>query len=152
MAHMDADQDFAAILRGSGNRMTGPRRRVWEVVRLADRHLTAEEIAAKVHVNDPTVNLASVYRALALFSDLELVRESNLGAGDAARWELAHPDEHFHLVCRRCGAVDHHVGRLVEEIREHLAGGHQFHAENVELVVTGLCRRCAVKSEQPITH
>ena len=140
MAPMDTE--FAAILREQGIRMTGPRRLVWETLRHADSHLTADEITSRVNAADPAVNVSSIYRSLALFSDMGLVRESNLGTDGAARWELAHPDEHFHLVCRSCGQVDHHVGQLVEEIREHLSGGHGFVAEGIDLVVTGLCAAC----------
>lgn len=143
MALMDTDQELATVLKEQGIRMTGPRRLVWEAVRTADRHVTADEVAAHVRSVDPAVNLSSVYRSLALFAEMGLVRESNLGADDASRWEPAHPDEHFHLVCRSCGAVDHHVGHLVEEIREHLGGDHKFLAESIDLTVTGLCSECA---------
>ena len=140
---MGQRDDLAAVLRDQGNRLTEPRLRVWEVLNRAKAHLTAEEIVSRVHVADPAINTSSVYRTLALFADLGLVRESNLGVDDAARWELAHPDDHFHLVCRMCGAVDHHEGDLVEQIRIHLASGHGFDAEAVDLIVTGVCARCS---------
>jgi Fur family ferric uptake transcriptional regulator len=134
--------DMAEALRRRGNRVTPPRIHVWEVLREAREHLTAEEIGRRVNDRDPSINLSSVYRSLALFADLDMVRESNLAGDDAARWELAHPDEHFHLVCTRCGSVDHHRGRLVADIRRHLASSHGFVTEQVELVVSGLCREC----------
>ena len=59
---------------------------------------------------------------------------------------LAHPDEHFHLVCDRCGDITHHRGTLVEEIAEHLLTGHGFRADSVELVVTGRCTRCRTEN------
>ena len=140
---MSMDPEVAGLLRRRGYRLTRPRQVVWEVLHRAGGHLTAEEIADEVGRVSPGVNLASVYRALALLSDLDLVRESRLGEGGAARWELAHPDEHFHLVCDRCGEVTHHAGRLVEQILEHLTEEHGFAARSVELVVSGRCRRCA---------
>ena len=140
---MEHDQELAVILKEQGIRMTGPRRLVWEAVRTADRHVTAEEIAESVRRRDPAVNLSSVYRSLTLFTEMGLVRETHLGTDDASRWEPAHPDEHFHLVCHSCGSVDHHVGHLVEEIRTHLSGDHKFEAESISLTVTGLCSNCA---------
>ncbi|MDQ4130227.1 MAG: transcriptional repressor [Actinomycetota bacterium] len=130
------------VLREHGYRLTRPRQVVWEVLREADGHLTAEEIADRVEEISPGVNLASVYRSLSLLAELDLVRESRLGEGGAARWELAHPDEHFHLVCERCGAITHHAGDLVEQVRGHLASRHGFVAHTVDLVVTGRCRDC----------
>lgn len=135
--------DIAEELHEHGRRATRPRRAVWRALVDADGHLTAEELSARVEATEPGINLASVYRSLALFEELDLVRESRLGDEDAGRWELAHPDEHFHVVCAQCGEVEHHVGSLVEEIRTHLAEGHGFDVETVDLTVTGRCADCA---------
>lgn len=136
------DADVTEVLRAHGHRVTRPRRAVWRALVDAGRHLTAEELAERVQEREPGVNLASVYRSLALFDELDLVRESRLGDDDAGRWELAHPDEHFHLVCDVCGDIEHHVGTLVEQVRAHLHEGHGFEARNVELIVSGRCREC----------
>ncbi|REK17642.1 MAG: transcriptional repressor [Actinobacteria bacterium] len=140
---MSKEKGLAELLRDRGNRLTEPRLRVWEVLNRSGDHLTVEEIVSEVHKADPSINTSSVYRSLALFADLDLVRESSLGVDEGSRWELAHPDDHFHLVCRICGTVDHHEGDLVGQIREHLAVGHGFAAEEIDLVVTGVCARCA---------
>lgn len=137
---------MAEVLRESGHRVTRPRRAVWSALADADGHLTVEELAERVQQREPGVNLASVYRSLAVFQELEMVRESRLGDEDAGRWELAHPDEHFHLVCDDCGRIDHHVGTLVEEVRTHLAGDHGFVPRDIELIVTGSCADCAARN------
>jgi Fe2+ or Zn2+ uptake regulation protein len=135
------DQLRMALEQG-GHRMTGPRRAVWAVINGTDDHLTAEEIASRVRTIDPAVNLSSVYRSLSLFAQLGLVRESTLDSGGPSHWEPAHPDDQFHLRCRSCGRVEHHTGDLVEQIRKHLGEEHGWQAEQVELVVTGLCAEC----------
>jgi Fur family ferric uptake transcriptional regulator len=140
------ERELAGLLRDRGNRLTEPRLRVWQVLNRAGGHLTVEEIVGEVHKADPTINTSSVYRTLALFADLDLVRESSLGPDEGARWELGHPDDHFHLVCKVCGEVDHHEGDLVEQIRSHLDSGHGFKAGEIDLVVTGTCARCAADS------
>ena len=135
--------ELERVLREHGHRVTRPRRAVWSVLREAQAHLTVEQIAASLNDAGEDVDVASVYRTLSLLEELDLVRMSRLGDTDASRWEIAHPDEHFHLVCEQCGDVDHHVGSLVAQIREHLAGDHGFEATEVELVVSGRCARCA---------
>lgn len=134
---MSRTSELTAQLRRHGHKVTDQRRKVWETLGAANEHLTAEEIAG-----ESGVNLASVYRALRLFVEIELVRESRLGTEDASRWELAHPDDEFHLVCARCGSVQHHGGDLVEQIRHHLAQSHQFEATSIEIGVEGLCADC----------
>lgn len=143
MRAMEALSDLGSVLRDHGYRLTSARWLVWSVLRSANGHLTAEEIAESVNDADPTINISSVYRSLALFEELDLVREAHLGIDDSARWEIAHPDDHFHMVCRKCGTVDHHVGELVDQIRSHLGDHHSFHADNVDLVVTGVCENCS---------
>lgn len=138
---MDTDE-MLELLRDRGHRATRPRRAVWAALLEADGHVTVEELARDVREREPGVNLASVYRALALFEELDLVRESRLG-DEAGHWELAHPDEQFHLVCESCGRVDHHGGPLVGRVRDHLDDDHGFVASTVELIVTGQCRDCA---------
>lgn len=136
-------EQLSERLRVRGYRVTRPRQAVWRALREADGHLTVEEIATRVADHEPGINLASVYRSLALFSELDLVRESRLGDTDAARWEVAHPDEHFHTVCEWCGDVDHHAGDLVASIVDHLHSDHGFVAHAVELSVVGRCATCS---------
>jgi len=134
---------LAATLRQAGHRLTTPRQAVWHVLRETDAHLTAEDIAAQVRTDDPGINVSSVYRTLGLFSDLGLVRESALGPASASYWELAHPDEEFHLRCTDCGRVEHHGGDLVERVRAHLREEHRFDAATIDLIVSGTCASCS---------
>jgi Fe2+ or Zn2+ uptake regulation protein len=139
---VDAVAELDRTLREQGHRSTRPRRAVWRVLATADAHLTVEQIAGAVRAAGDDVDLASIYRALGLFAELGLARETRLGGEEAARWERAHPDEHFHVVCAVCGDVDHHVGSLVAQIHDHLDDGHGFEVLEVELVVTGRCADC----------
>ena len=143
LSRMSHSADVGHVLREHGYRLTSPRWLVWSVLRSADEHLTADEVTERVNHADPTVNRSSVYRSLTIFEELDLVRRSHLGIDESARWEIAHPDDEFHLVCRRCGSVGHHAGDLVGQIRLHLQHHHDFTADGVDLVVTGECADCA---------
>ncbi len=123
--------------------MTTARRAVWNVLSGSDGHLTADEVAIEVSHLNPDVNLSSVYRSLGLFEELGLVRGTSIQSGGPAHWELAHPDDSFHLKCRSCGKVEHHHGDLVDRVRSHLQEDHGFVPEQIDLVVTGLCPVCA---------
>jgi Fur family ferric uptake transcriptional regulator len=149
---MDAANDderiLATRLRATGNRLTDARRAVWSVLgegmtgSHAGAHLSVDEVVERTHAHGVGVDRATAYRTLALLEGLGLVRASQLGSGVPVRWERAHPDEHFHLRCTVCGRVDHHVGTLVATVREHLATGHGFLADYVELTVHGRCVAC----------
>jgi len=139
--------ELSLALRAGGHRLTGPRQAVWAALELAaaggrPEHLTVDEIVDRTLAQGTGVDRATAYRVLSLLEELGLVRASQLGNGDAVRWERAHPDEHFHLRCTSCGTVDHHVGTLVATVREHLDDGHGFAAESIELTVHGRCADC----------
>lgn len=138
----ESTRKLITALGAAGHRVTGPRLAVWEAISSASNHMTADEIAARVGTSDPSVNRSSVYRSLALFDELGLVRQSNLGSSEVAHWELSHPDEQFHMRCEVCGRVEHHTGDLVDRVRTHLAENHGFAASRVDLVVSGKCRNC----------
>jgi Fur family transcriptional regulator, ferric uptake regulator len=133
--------NVADRLRNEGYRLTPQRQLVWDVLQRAEQHLTAEEIHARVAETVPDFNVASVYRTLALLAELRMAKEVHLGE-DRGHWEVAHPDDEFHLVCRSCGAVAHHSGGIVEEVRSHLGASHGFEADEVDLVVHGTCADC----------
>lgn len=134
-------EDASALLRDLGVRVTAARVAVLEALE-AHPHETAEVLAESAPVVAAGVNVASVYRALALFEEHGVARSSRLGESSATTWEAAHPDEHFHVVCTACGDVDHHVGTLVAQIRGHLDEGHGFEVAEVDLTVRGRCSAC----------
>jgi len=138
---MMAAVNIADRLRMRGYRLTPQRQLVWDTLRRAGGHLTAEQIHDEVVKAAPHTNLASIYRSLALLAELGLAKEVQLGEG-IGRWEVNHPDDAFHLVCRVCGTVDHHPGDLVDRVRRHLTADHGFQPESVDLVVHGVCSNC----------
>ncbi len=135
--------ELDAILRAGDFRVTRPRRLVWEVLTGEHGHLSAQQIADQVRAIDPAVNTSSVYRALGLFAELELVRESKLGDDDTSHWEPIHDDAVIHLVCEHCGEVLHHDADDVEQLRRRVLGEARFEARSIEVVVRGRCEQCA---------
>lgn len=129
-------------LRAAGHRVTDARRTVWEVLGAGGGHLTAHEVLDRSREQDPSLNLSSVYRTLALLESLDLVRESKMNGDGPARWELIHADDMIHLVCETCGAIEHHGGPFVASLNSHLSDHHQFKARAIEVTVFGLCSHC----------
>jgi len=132
--------DLEDALRAGGHRVTTARRVVWEVLSEAHDHVSAAEVAERAHRRDAGINVSSVYRTLALFTELGLARESRLG--DEATWEPAHGDAVVHLVCERCGRVLHHPATAVDALRRQLDDDADFVVDTVDVRVTGHCRRC----------
>lgn len=135
------EHELKQTLRDRGHRVTPQRILIHRAIGELDRHASAEEVLARVSESLPNAALPTVYAALELFEELRLVRRVPI-AGGPALWD-PRTDHHQHTVCRNCGAVeDLEVGidgeRLLRAARR---GG--FRADSAELVVGGLCARCA---------
>ena len=89
-----------AQLRSPGRRVTRQRALIWEALTAEpDRHLSAQEVVARVRDELPRVNPSTVYRTLDLLVADGLVLRTDLGA-DRVFYEPAHDHRHHHLVCR----------------------------------------------------
>lgn len=135
------DRDLAAALRARGGRITPQRLVIAQALRSGPRHVTAEGLLEELGERLPGLSLPTVYATLALFEELGLVRRVTV-AGDVTAYDTR-VDPHGHMRCRRCGEVhDLDVAGPPEAALE-AAGRTGFRAERAEVLVTGLCERCA---------
>jgi len=131
-------------LQTLGYRLTPQRQLVWDALRRSDSHVTAEAIQADIQHTIPGFNIASVYRTLELLERVGLVRMSYLGDGPRT-YELAELDGrgHHHLVCEACHATIHFGPEPVTALRQQLERDYGYRFDDLELVVFGVCPRCA---------
>jgi len=112
-----------------------------EIIRTADRHLTAEEIHSALQERYPGVDLSTVYRTLRLFIRLGLVEQRELGGGRRVYEWRTQPD-HGHFLCERCGRLEHLEGALLEPLRLALERTRGYQVHRVEATVLGVCPTC----------
>jgi len=136
-----------ATLREHGYRLTPQRTLIWEVLRGAGRHLTAEEVAAEVQETMPDVNVSTVYRTLELLVGLDLVVETRL-EGSAGYYEVSPEPTHHHFVCRECGAVEHFGDDLLAPVRIELAG-RDCGVDEIQVTAYGVCAACRAAGRRP---
>ena len=137
-----------ATLREQGYRLTPQRNLIWEVLRDAGRHMTAEEITAEVKQQLPDVNVSTVYRTLTLLVNLELVVETRLES-NTCYYEVSAEPTHHHFVCSRCGSVGHFHDDLLAPVHGELTEQHGFTVSLIQVTAIGLCRDCkAAKGEE----
>jgi Fur family transcriptional regulator, ferric uptake regulator len=130
-----------ATLREQGYRLTPQRNLIWEVLRDAGRHMTAEEVAAEVRRTLPDVNVSTVYRTLELLVSLDLVVETRL-EGSVCYYEVSPEPTHHHFVCTQCGAVGHFSDELLAPVHAELTQGQAFDVSHIQVTAFGLCREC----------
>ncbi|MBO0900589.1 transcriptional repressor [Cellulomonas sp. zg-ZUI222] len=128
------------LLREHGLRVTAPRLAVLDA--LAGRaHLDADAVLQEVRATLPSVSVQAVYDVLHALADAGLLRRIE-PAGHPARYERRTGDNHHHVVCRGCGAlddVDCTVGHAPCLIPSSTSG---FAVESAEVTFWGLCPTC----------
>jgi Fe2+ or Zn2+ uptake regulation protein len=144
MLNMEAttmDEQLVRELRARGLRVTSQRIVIHRALCSQMQHMTAEQVLEKVSGVLPGISLPTVYATLELLEDLGLVRR--FGTGSRAVLFDSRVEPHGHTVCRRCGATaDLDDSALSAEVAERAAET-GFAPDHTQLVVWGLCARCA---------
>lgn len=132
--------DWRATLRARGLRLTPQRELVLDAVRTLG-HATPDQVLAQVQRTATGVNASTVYRTLDLLEELDLVRHTHLGHG-APTYHFGGSADHFHTVCRDCGAVTEVPTAIARAFAEQLATDQAFHTDMGHLTVFGRCGDC----------
>ena len=133
--------DPAALLRDAGLRVTRPRLAVLESL-AARPHADADHVARSVRTALGSVSTQAVFDVLHALAENGLVRRIE-PAGSPARYELRVGDNHHHVVCRSCGAiedVDCAVG--ARPCLETDGDDHGFVIDEAEVTYWGTCPSC----------
>jgi Fur family ferric uptake transcriptional regulator len=130
------------LLTAAGHRITAPRRAVVQVLQGATVPLQPQEILERGRCLHGALGLVTIYRTLALLSELNLVRRVHREDG-CHGYVLASPGHRHHVVCRQCGRAaefagedDLHglIGRVEAETH--------YRVEGHLLQLFGLCAAC----------
>jgi Fe2+ or Zn2+ uptake regulation protein len=135
------ERELQAALRERGRRVTPQRILIHRALTELDRHVSADELLASVSKQLPNASLPTVYAVLELFEELGVVRRVAAGSGPTL-WD-PRAEEHQHLVCRSCGTVEDLDAAVDTRAVTRAARRRGFRADSAELVVSGLCARCA---------
>lgn len=129
------------LLRSQGLRVTAPRLAVLRALE-GRAHLGADDVLHDVRRTLPAVSIQAVYDVLHALTAHGLLRRIE-PAGHPARYERRTGDNHHHVVCRGCGAVDDvdcTVGHAPCLTPSSTAG---FAVEVAEVTFWGLCPACS---------
>ncbi|MDQ6711243.1 MAG: transcriptional repressor [Candidatus Dormibacteraeota bacterium] len=135
-------------LHTSGYRLTMQRQIVWDTLRQAKKHLSADDLLGQIRKQYPRFNVATIYRSLEVLEELGLIKETRIG--DRGYYELAgEGTDHYHLVCDQCGSTLHIEGDHLVPVLHHITEEHGFVVSSADLVVHGRCARCQSKAARP---
>jgi len=127
-------------LREKGLRLTPQRELVLSAVRELG-HSTPEEIAEKVRMTQPGINLSTVYRNLETLENVGLIVHTHLGHGGAT-YHAAEELKHLHLVCGKCGLIGDAPIDVASSFVNALADDYGFKTDVTHFAVYGTCTAC----------
>lgn len=121
--------------------LTKQREVVFQVVREAKHHLTANEVFDEAKRLLPTISFATVYNSLRYLKEAGHIAEIQFGFSGANRFD-AKTTRHDHALCNRCGKLIDFDLKLPNELVKLAAKLSRFKPESLELTLRGLCPEC----------
>ena len=125
-----------------GSPRVASRRAVAALVAARDGHFTANDLIDDARSRDLDIGRATIFRALDLFTELEVLERIDLPSGDHAYVPCEPRSHHHHIVCEVCGRVtevqDLGLGAAIDQIQQRT--GWQVETHRLELY--GRCPEC----------
>jgi Fe2+ or Zn2+ uptake regulation protein len=134
-------QELTALLHARGQRATPQRLVILRELRRRGRHTTADDLRRSITAELPGTSVPTLYATLDLLAELGLARRVDAGGGPALYDPRVEP--HPHMVCKQCGQIEDLDHAVDAEPLLRAASRRGFAGRSVEVVVSGLCSRCA---------
>ena len=117
------------------------------------QHFSVDDVVFEMQDRGEKVSRSTVYRYLEQLAEQGSVRKYQNAQGvtqyqhipDAARC-----DDHFHMMCARCGNLFHVDCRLMSALSKHLMEDHDFLLDPRETVLVGVCGTCRNQGEAAV--
>lgn len=129
----------------SGLKITSQRIAIFNLLKDARNHPSAEDVYRKILEIYPTTSFTTVYKTLKTLLDLGEIQELTI---DSKRIHYD-PDtsEHIHTLCEHCGALAdlHWSDFIMNNARFYGFEKANFEVHRVQVYLIGLCRKCRMK-------
>ena len=122
-------------------KITGPRKRILELLRNYPHPMTNKEVYAAV---GEACDLATIYRSMHMLEDMGMVKRFDFGDG-VARFELVSEggnDHHHHLICRQCSEIVEIDECFPSEFQDQIAAASGYREVTHKLEFFGVCPGC----------
>ena len=138
---MPSATDYEDLLRGASLRVTRPRVAVLAAVH-DNPHADTDSLIGVVRSGLGEVSTQAVYDVLRALTDAGLVRRIQ-PAGSVARYESRVADNHHHVVCRACGAVEDVDCAVGDTPCLTASDNRGYSIDEAEVTYWGLCPACS---------
>ena len=121
-----------------------------ELMRFLEKHnlknFSLDEIVFELQGEGAQIGRTTVYRTLEALAETGSVRKYQNAQGitqyqhvaDASRCE-----NHFHMLCKQCGALYHVDCEFTETLAAHILAHHGFQLDPSQTMLVGVCAKCS---------
>ena len=131
---------IAPIFKEKKLKLTPQRLAVYNYLLNTTSHPSADIIYTDIHIQYPTMSLATVYKALKTLVDVGLIQEINVGEGNF-RYD-ANTAPHPHIQCIGCGKVEDLDGFSLEKLNTEATNYTTFDVLYNKVYFYGTCKDC----------
>ena len=132
--------EIASIFKEKKLKLTPQRLAVYNYLMNTSSHPSADVIYTDIHVQYPTMSLATVYKALKTLVDVGLVQEINVGEGNF-RYD-GNSSPHAHIQCLKCGKVHDFHGFSLDNLNSLPQEHTDFKIVSNKVYFYGYCKEC----------
>lgn len=104
-----------------GINLTGQRKIIAEVIDSSSDHPDVEEIYNRVSKKNSNIGLATVYRTLKLFEELDVIEKYDFRDGRSRYEKISEEEHHDHLIDVKTGKVIEFYDKDLEELKTKIA-------------------------------
>ncbi len=137
--------EYKALLRQKGYKLTNQRKAILNtIIEHVHEHLSCEEIFNLVSKEYPEIGIATIYRTLQLFENLNIVVKVNFDDG-FSRYEIKEntsDHHHHHLICLKCGKILEVQLDLLESLENTIENQEDFSITDHNVKFYGYCKNC----------
>jgi Fe2+ or Zn2+ uptake regulation protein len=141
---IDQDNAIARAFRDAGHRVTSQRLALLSVLREQGGFLNAEELHAIAAQRGEHLSLATVYRALSLFKEMNLIEGRMVDqAQTREEYRFRSHTETYSLTCKRCGKIVPVEADIVDDFRAQVTLELGVTIVTAHSCFVGYCADCA---------
>ncbi|MFL0198844.1 Fur family transcriptional regulator [Clostridium sp. WILCCON 0269] len=136
---------YEKLIKKEGYKFTTQKRIVLLEMINANIHLSANEIYERI--KDTNIGLATIYRSLKVFNDLDIVKKINVN--DINYYEMkifSGKPLHIHFKCSRCNSIIDidNVDLIIEYIKlnKKVEEENNLKVNDVNIMLSGVCSKC----------
>lgn len=119
------------------------------------QHFSVDEVVFELRDRGEKIGRSTVYRYLEQLAEQGSVRKYP-GVQGVTQYQhvenMDKCDEHFHMMCSRCGNLMHVDCSLMRSMAEHLMDHHGFRLDPRETILIGLCEKCRADGGEAVEH